>query len=129
MAAELREIVPPDSALAFPAMRALRTHYEDEGAFVERVDGLQRGEGYRMVGVFEEEPHALAVAGFRVAHMLAWGRYLYVDDLSTLPRPVAGATEDSSSTGSLRKRAGKTAISSTSIRAWPPTVTTPTGSI
>ena len=46
---------------------------------------MQRGEGYRIVGVFEDEtPHALAVAGFRVGHMLAWGRFLYVDDLSTL---------------------------------------------
>ena len=86
MAAELREIVRPDTALGFPAMQALRTHYEDEAAFVERVDDVQRGEGYRLVGVFEDEPtHALAVAGFRVGHMLAWGRYLYVDDLSTLP--------------------------------------------
>jgi len=86
VAAELREIVPPDTALAFPAMHALRPHYEDEAAFVERVDDVQRGEGYRLVGVFEGEPaHALAVAGFRVGHMLAWGRYLYVDDLSTLP--------------------------------------------
>jgi GNAT superfamily N-acetyltransferase len=85
VATELREIVPPDTALAFPAMRALRTHYEDESAFVERVDGVQRAEGYRLVGAFEDEPYALAVAGFRVGHMLAWGRYLYVDDLSTLP--------------------------------------------
>ena len=38
------------------------------------------------MGVFEDEvPHAVAAAGFRVGHMLAWGRYLYVDDLSTLP--------------------------------------------
>lgn len=85
MATELREIVPPDTALAFPAMRALRTHYEDESAFVERIDTVQRAEGYRLVGVFEDErSHALAVAGFRVGHMLAWGRFLYVDDLSTL---------------------------------------------
>jgi GNAT superfamily N-acetyltransferase len=85
VAAELREIVPPDTALAFPAMQALRTHYEDEAAFVERVDAVQRAEGYRIVGAFENEPHALAVAGFRIGHMLAWGRFLYVDDLSTLP--------------------------------------------
>jgi GNAT superfamily N-acetyltransferase len=86
VAAELREIVPPDTALAFPAMQALRPHYADEAAFVERVDNVQRAEGYRLAGVFEEEPaHALAVAGFRVGHMLAWGRFLYVDDLSTLP--------------------------------------------
>jgi GNAT superfamily N-acetyltransferase len=67
-------------------MQVLRPHFADEAGFVERVDDVQRGEGYRLVGVFEVEPaHALAVAGFRVGHMLAWGRFLYVDDLSTLP--------------------------------------------
>ena len=86
MATELREIVPPDTALAFPAMQVLRPHYVDEAAFVERVDEVQRAEGYRLLGIFEDEaPHALAVAGFRVYHMLMWGRVLYVDDLSTLP--------------------------------------------
>ena len=38
------------------------------------VDKVQRGEGYRLVGIFEDDPaHALAVAGFRVGHMLMWG--------------------------------------------------------
>jgi GNAT superfamily N-acetyltransferase len=47
---------------------------------------VQRAEGYRLVGAFEEgTPEAVAAAGFRVAHLLAWGRFLYVDDLSTLP--------------------------------------------
>ena len=84
MAAELREILPPDTGLAYPAMAGLRPQFEDEAAFVARVDDVQRSEGYRLVGVFEDVPHALAVAGFRVGHMLAWGRFLYVDDLSTL---------------------------------------------
>jgi GNAT superfamily N-acetyltransferase len=85
VAAELREILPPHTGLAFPAMAALRPHFAEERAFVARVDEVQRAEGYRLVGVFEDAPHALAVAGFRVGHMLAWGRFLYVDDLSTLP--------------------------------------------
>ena len=85
MAAELREILPPDTGLAYPAMAALRPHFTDESAFVARVDDVQRAEGYRLVGVFENAPYAVAVAGFRVGHMLAWGRYLYIDDLSTLP--------------------------------------------
>jgi GNAT superfamily N-acetyltransferase len=67
-------------------MRELRPQFADEAAFVERVDGVQRDEGYRLVGVFEYETlHAVAAAGFRVGHMLAWGRFLYVDDLSTVP--------------------------------------------
>ena len=86
MATELREIVPPNTALAFPAMQALRPHYAEESEFVERVDEVQRAEGYRLVGAFEDgTPYAIAVAGFRVGHNLAWGRFLYVDDLSTLP--------------------------------------------
>ena len=85
MAAELREILPPATGLAYPAMAALRPAYSDETQFVERVDEIQRAEGYRLVGVFDEgTPHAVAVAGFRVGHMLAWGRFLYVDDLSTV---------------------------------------------
>ena len=67
-------------------MQALRAHYAEESEFVERVDEVQRAEGYRLVGAFEDgAPYALAVAGFRVGHNLAWGRFLYVDDLSTLP--------------------------------------------
>ena len=86
MSAAVREILPPDTALAFPAMRALRPHWDDEAAFVRRVDDVQRPEGYRVAGAFDPgEEHALAVAGFRNGHNLAWGDYLYVDDLSTLP--------------------------------------------
>jgi GNAT superfamily N-acetyltransferase len=80
----LQEILPPDTALAFAAMRELRTHYEDEAEFVRRVDEVQRPEGYRLVGAFEDG-RCVAVAGFRVIHNLAWGDCLYVDDLSTHP--------------------------------------------
>jgi GNAT superfamily N-acetyltransferase len=65
-------------------MRALRTHYDDEAEFVRRVDDVQRPEGYRLVGAFEDG-RCVAVAGFRVIHNLAWGDCLYVDDLSTQP--------------------------------------------
>ena len=83
---EVREILPPDTALAFEAMRELRPDFTDEAEFVRRIDELQRPEGYRLAGVFDEgEPRAAAVAGFRLGHNLAWGDYLYVDDLSTRP--------------------------------------------
>jgi GNAT superfamily N-acetyltransferase len=82
----IREIVPPDTSLAFPALAALRPQLTSEPEFVRLVDTVQRPEGYRLVGAFESDwPHATAVAGFRVGHMLAWGRFVYVDDLSTLP--------------------------------------------
>jgi GNAT superfamily N-acetyltransferase len=66
-------------------MRALRGHYTDGAGFVRRVDHVQRAEGYRLVGVFEEDGRCTAVAGFRVIRNLAWGDCLYVDDLSTVP--------------------------------------------
>lgn len=82
----IRELLPPDTGLAFEAMRALRTGLADRASFVRQVDEAQRPEGYRLVGAFEQsEGDAVAVAGFRVGHNLAWGHYLYVDDLSTLP--------------------------------------------
>lgn len=82
----IRELVPPQTGLAFAAMQALRTDLADEASFVNEVDETLRGEGYRLVAAFDDdEKSAAAVAGFRVGHSLAWGHYLYVDDLSTLP--------------------------------------------
>jgi GNAT superfamily N-acetyltransferase len=81
---EIRELLPPETGLAFEAMRELRTDLSDEQSFVHQVDGVQRTEGYRLVAAFEagaSEPSA--VAGFRTSHSLSWGHYLYVDDLST----------------------------------------------
>ena len=82
----IREVLPPDTGSAFRVMKALRADLVDEVAFVHVVDKVQRAEGYRLVGVFEDgEPEAAGVAGFRTLHSIAWGHYLYVDDLSTLP--------------------------------------------
>ncbi|HEX2234407.1 MAG TPA: GNAT family N-acetyltransferase [Thermoleophilaceae bacterium] len=65
-------------------MSALRPHHNDRRAFVERVNDVQRPQGYRLVGAFEGV-RVVAVAGFRVIENLVSGRSLYVDDLSTLP--------------------------------------------
>jgi GNAT superfamily N-acetyltransferase len=82
----VRELLPPDTALAFEAMRALRPHHGERDAWVRRVDELQRPDGYRLVAAFADGgAEAVAVAGFRLGHNLAWGRFVYVDDLSTLP--------------------------------------------
>jgi GNAT superfamily N-acetyltransferase len=40
--------------------------------------------GYRLAFVLGTDG-VIAVAGFRVGENLAWGRFLYVDDLVTLP--------------------------------------------
>jgi GNAT superfamily N-acetyltransferase len=52
--------------------------------FVDRVNRLQRPEGYRLVAAFEEgEEQAVAAAGFRPGNQLARGFHIYIDDLST----------------------------------------------
>jgi GNAT superfamily N-acetyltransferase len=69
-------------------MRELRPKLAEAEAFARQVDELQRPEGYRLAGAFDDdgpESQAVGVAGFRLGHNLAWGRFLYVDDLSTLP--------------------------------------------
>ncbi len=82
----LREILPPETALAFAAMSELRPALAGVEAFVEQVDGLQRPEGYRLVGSFDGDGgSALSVAGFRLATSLSWSRHIYIDDLSTVP--------------------------------------------
>jgi GNAT superfamily N-acetyltransferase len=81
---DLREIGPDETGLAFEAMSALRPHRNERRAFVERVNDVQRAQGYRLVGAFEGE-RVVAVAGFRLLENLVDGRVLYVDDLSTLP--------------------------------------------
>lgn len=82
----VRELQPPDTGLAFEAMRALRADLPDEATFVRTVNEDQRPEGYRLAAAFEQDREpAVAVAGFRTGHAIAWGHYLYVDDLSTHP--------------------------------------------
>jgi GNAT superfamily N-acetyltransferase len=81
----LREIAPPDTDLAYAAMRELRTSLSGSEEFVDHVDLIQRPQGYRLVGVFYgEDVDAVSVAGFRQITNLSWGRHIYVDDLSTI---------------------------------------------
>jgi len=81
----IRELLAGETGRAFEAMQALRTHLTGEQEFADRVDDLQRPQGYRLVAVIGDDGGASAVAGFRVLDMLAYGRVLYIDDLSTLP--------------------------------------------
>jgi GNAT superfamily N-acetyltransferase len=83
---EVRELRAGETALAFEALRALRPHLADAATFARDVDELQRPQGYRIVAAFDDgRSQASAAAGFRILHSLAYGRFLYVDDLSTLP--------------------------------------------
>jgi GNAT superfamily N-acetyltransferase len=85
-AVEIRELPVGETAFAHQAMRELRAAHADERAFVERVDRFLRPTGYRLVAAFTpDRESAVAVAGFRTGESLAWGHYLYVDDLSTAP--------------------------------------------
>ena len=66
----------------YAIMRELRPHIE-QGEFLAYVHAL-KPHGYRLVAM-QNTKGPVAVAGFRISESLAWGRYLYVDDLVTLP--------------------------------------------
>lgn len=74
-------ITDAEIAACHPVMRELRPHIAKD-QFLSQVRS-QENAGYRLV--FVQEPDGVvAVAGFRVGENLAWGRFLYVDDLVTL---------------------------------------------
>ncbi|WP_310447611.1 GNAT family N-acetyltransferase [Thiobacillus sp.] len=77
-------IATTDSEIAacYPVMRALRPHIAED-QFLSRVRSQEKT-GYQLAFV-EQADGVVAVAGFRVGENLAWGRFLYVDDLVTLP--------------------------------------------
>ncbi|HEV2999605.1 MAG TPA: GNAT family N-acetyltransferase [Solirubrobacteraceae bacterium] len=96
---DVRELPAGATARAARALLELRPQYGGADELVRRIDEVQRPQGYRLAGSFDAgEEDAAGVAGFRVVEMLAWGRALYVDDLSTLPgrrgRGHAGALFD-----------------------------------
>jgi len=80
---DVRELLPGESDLAALALSELRPDLGSRAALVAKVEA-QRAQGYRLAASFQDgDPDAAAVAGFRVCESLAWGRYLYVDDLVT----------------------------------------------
>ena len=80
---DARELQPGESHLAAVALLELRPHLKTTDAVTALIDE-QRAEGYRVAASFEPgEPDAAAVAAFRTGRSLAWGSYLYVDDLIT----------------------------------------------
>lgn len=75
-------IADTDKGIAdcYSVMSELRPHIP-ESEFVFLVLS-QMQNGYRLA-VGEDDGHIVAVAGFRIGENLAWGRFLYVDDLVT----------------------------------------------
>lgn len=74
----------PEIRHVFSVMRELRTHCDDEPAFVRQVQRQMR-EGYRLA-YLESGREVRAVAGYRIMELLFSGRTLYVDDLVTTER-------------------------------------------
>ncbi len=67
---------------SYPVMRELRPHIL-ENEFLRRIRS-QETVGYQLTFI-REAKGVVAVAGFRTGDNLAWGHFLYVDDLVTLP--------------------------------------------
>ena len=72
-----------DIRKCWKAIFALRPFLHEE-TFIETIQRLQKG-GYNLVYI-EEDGEAAAVGGFELGEKLHRGKYLYVDDLSTLPQ-------------------------------------------
>ena len=68
-----------DIASTFDVMVQLRTHLTRD-RYVPLIQQMVRQSSYRLVSL-KEGSEVAAVAGFRVTESLAWGRFIYVDDL------------------------------------------------
>jgi len=116
-------ITESEIAACFPAMRELRPHLT-ETDFVSRVQRQMKNHGYVLVYVALQD-EVVAVAGYRIAEFLAWGRTFYVDDLvcreAFRKQGYGGKLLDfmagNCSTGFWKKRESCPATSSISTRA------------
>lgn len=64
----------------FPVILQLRPNLKEE-EYIQKVK-IQQKENYHIVFI-KDKGFVKAVAGFRIANSLAWGKFLYVDDLIT----------------------------------------------
>lgn len=81
-----RELFTPESdeelKLCFPAFKELRPHLNEQ-SFIEQVQ-RQKELNYKIIAI-KHKGIVPGAAGFRIAEFLAWGKVLYIDDLTTLP--------------------------------------------
>lgn len=77
------QVADTETALraCFAVFSELRPHLTQDG-FVEQAKRQAERHGYT-VAYAKAAGEVVAVAGFRVAESMSWGRYLYVDDLVT----------------------------------------------
>lgn len=67
----------------FAVMKELRPQL-DIRSYVSVIENLMK-DGYRIAYLKDDEGHVVCAGGFRIGEMLHRGKYLYLDDLSTLP--------------------------------------------
>ena len=72
--------------LCFPAFSALRPQLREQ-AFLSQVR-RQQAQSYQIVAL-KHDGMVQSAAGFRFAEFLAWGKVLYIDDLTTLPEATS----------------------------------------
>ena len=70
----------------FPAFSVLRPHLQEQ-AFLSQVR-RQQAQSYQIVAL-KHGGTVQSAAGFRFAEFLAWGKVLYIDDLTTLPEATS----------------------------------------
>lgn len=68
-----------DIRLTYRVMSQLRTHVP-EHEYVDRVKRQSQASGYQIAALFDDGQIG-CVAGYRISECLAWGKFLYVDDL------------------------------------------------
>ena len=71
-----------DIDACFPAWLALRPHLKRE-QFVAQIR-RQQAQGFRILAL-RDAGIIKSAAGYRLAEFTAWGRIVYIDDLTTLP--------------------------------------------
>jgi GNAT superfamily N-acetyltransferase len=78
----LESVISPDKISAcFDVYLELRPHLKSREDFIKQVL-LQQQEGFYLAAIFEEK-EAVAAMGFRFIQTFAWGKILYIDDLTT----------------------------------------------
>lgn len=65
----------------FNLIRELRPHLSNLDDYKKRIQ-LQYKQGYRIT-ILSKGTAPVGYAGFRISHNLAWGKFLYIDDLVT----------------------------------------------